>query len=94
MISATLPSSKADSRKLVKLLQKYVKRAESKNKGKVVARNDLFSSFATSKIVKKLDQNKNEGKRYLYEFFLPKASISYMHHNIEKPLSSDAVEHL
>jgi len=94
LISATLPGSKADSRKLVKLLQKYVKRAESKSKGKVVERNDLFSSFATSKIVKKLDQNKNEGKRYLYEFFLPKVSVSYMHHNTEKSLSSDDVEHL
>lgn len=81
-------------RKLIKVLQKYVKHAESKNRNKSTEFNDVLTQKATSKIVKKLDFNKTEGNRYLFEIGLPKVTISYLHHETKKDLSSDDIEHL
>lgn len=81
-------------RKLVKVLNKYVKHAEGKLKTKTQEFGDYLQQKATSKIVRKMDQGKAEGKRYLFEIFLPRVSVSYLHHNIQRNMTSDDVEHL
>jgi hypothetical protein len=78
----------------VKVLTKYVKHAENKLKNTNTDRSDVLSQKATSKIVKKQEVGKEEGKRYLFEIFTPKITASYLHHNINRQLVSEDVEHL
>ena len=81
-------------RKLVAVLHKYVKHEENKNRGKTQEYTDVLSKKPISKIIYKQEQNKAENKRYLFEITLPKVSISYLHHNIERNLATEDIEHL
>ena len=81
-------------RKLVKVLTRYVKHAENKLKNKKIEIKDYLNSKSISKIVKKEEQGKEEKKRYLFEIILPSISVDYLHHNINKPLNCDELEHL
>lgn len=81
-------------RKLVAVLHKYVKHEENKNRGKTQEYTDVLSKKPISKIIYKQEQNKTENKRYLFEITLPKVSISYLHHNIERNLATEDIEHL
>ncbi len=81
-------------RKLAKVLNKYVRHAESKVKNKKIEQKDYLYSRASSKIVRKSETTREDQKRYLFELFLPSVSINYLHHNIKKELTSDDMEHL
>jgi len=81
-------------RKLMKVLAKYVRHAESKLKNKDLDYKDYLIQKSSSKIVKKAEIGREEAKRYLFEIILPKVSVSYLHHSITRELSSDELEHL
>lgn len=69
------------------MLKKYAKDAENKLKDTTIDNSDVLAQKATSKIVRKQEFGKEESKKYLFEIFTPKISISYLHHNINKQLT-------
>ena len=85
---------KISKRKLVKVLSKYVRHAESKLKNKEFEPKDVLEQKSTSKIIKKTEHAREEAKRYLFEIELPKVSASYLHHQLTRNLSCDEIEHL
>ena len=85
---------KISKRKLMKVISKYIKKAEHKLNAKIQEFGDVLNQKTISKIIRKVNKDKSEGSRYLFEILLPRVSVSYLHHEIDRNLATEDVEHL